>query len=128
MDQPVNNTSGSDCNNDDSNMMTAGDSNQSSPSSVTTETRTGGSNESSTLVEGGGGDDDEFAFLNALTGVDFWTDPFVADFFCDPTQTGSFTPLLSDHHQSDYFTMDTSCDALLWTQNNVYDQYSGLFS
>ncbi|XP_028787774.1 transcription factor MYB14-like [Neltuma alba] len=112
---------------DDNNQIGGETSRRPSPdqssSSVTTETTTGGSSESRLIVE----DDDEFAFLNdALADVNFWTDPYVADIFCDPTQTASLPPSLTD--QFDYFTPDPLCDAMLWTQNYVYDQCPGLFS
>ncbi|KAK4286209.1 hypothetical protein QN277_002798 [Acacia crassicarpa] len=125
MDQGNNNTSAA-C--DDNNQTIGDSSSRPSPDlSSSSLATTGGSHESSLTVEED--DNDEFAFLNALADVNFWTDPYVADIFSDPTQTvASLPPLLTDH-QPDYFAMDPSYDALLWTPHNlVYDQYSGLLS
>ncbi|XP_054814868.1 transcription factor MYB14-like [Prosopis cineraria] len=107
------------------NQMMSGDSGPvcpQSPSSITAEAPAAGSNESSLMVE------DEFAFLNAITDANFWTDPYyVADIFCDPTDIGSSPPLLT---QPDYsFATDPLCDPLLRTHHDAYHgQYPGFFS
>lgn len=58
--------------------------------------------------------EDKFTFLDAFADGNFWTEPYVNDFFCVPSETVALSPLLN---QPDYFT--PLSDQELWTPNNL---------